>query len=235
MKNEDSDQIIRNLLLDIVAEEYFEELSAKDPVFTSIHFQQQMNKMLSNPNAWLKKHQHSLVKRVMKMVAIICLTISVMFGSLVMLNPRVRAAVIEWIIEFYETHIVYSSFGKHSSAGLPDYVIADLPDEYSVVGVPTELLDGVEVTYENLNGQRFYFQYMYITEGSALLINTEDMVVTEITINGNKGHLYTSCDSEQSNIITWYDSEEMIQFTIDGFLDNDTLLTLAKSVRIMNK
>ena len=105
----------------------------------------------------------------------------------------------------------------------------------SVVGVPTDLLDGVEVTYENLNGQRFYFQYMYITEGSALLINTEDMVVTEITINGNKGHLYTSCDSEQSNIITWYDSEEMIQFTIDGFLDNDTLLTLAKSVRIMNK
>lgn len=49
------------------------------------------------------------------------------------------------------------------------------------------------------------FEYMRVEEGSAIIIDAENMEVTEIGVNGCPGHLYISVDPEQSNCITWYD------------------------------
>ena len=74
------------------------------------------------------------------------------------------------------------------------------------------------------------FEYMRVEEGSAIIIDAENMEVTEIGVNGCPGHLYISVDPEQSNCITWYDNGAKMQFIIDGFLEGNELQKMAASV-----
>lgn len=69
-----------------------------------------------------------------------------------------------------------------------------------------------------------------VSEGSAIIIDAENMEVTEIGVNGCPGHLYISVDPEQSNCITWYDNGAKMQFIIDGFLEGNELQKMAASV-----
>ena len=77
---------------------------------------------------------------------------------------------------------------------------------------------------------RMRFEYMRVEEGSAIIIDAENMEVTEIGVNGCPGHLYISVDPEQSNCITWYDNGAKMQFIIDGFLEGNELQKMAASV-----
>ena len=71
---------------------------------------------------------------------------------------------------------------------------------------------------------------MRVEEGTAIIIDAENMEVTEIGVNGCPGHLYISVDPEQSNCITWYDNGAKMQFIIDGFLEGNELQKMAASV-----
>ena len=71
-----------------------------------------------------------------------------------------------------------------------------------------------------------------IEEGSAIIIDAENMEVTEIGVNGCPGHLYISVDPEQSNCITWYDNGAKMQFIIDGFLEGNELQMLLCQIHI---
>lgn len=56
---------------------------------------------------------------------------------------------------------------------------------------------------------------MRAEEGSAIVMNTENMEILEVEINGDTEHLYISQGSEQSNCITGYDARSEIQFMIE--------------------
>lgn len=76
------------------------------------------------------------------------------------------------------------------------------------------LFNNTEIIYENSDGEILRFEYMRVEEGSAIIIDAENMEVTEIGVNGCPGHLYISVDPEQSNCITWYDNGAKMQFII---------------------
>ena len=98
------------------------------------------------------------------------------------------------------------------------------------IGIPQELPNNTEIIYENSDGEILRFEYMRVEEGSAIIIDAENMEVTEIGVNGCPGHLYISVDPEQSNCITWYDNGAKMQFIIDGFLEGNELQKMAASV-----
>lgn len=56
------------------------------------------------------------------------------------------------------------------------------------------------------------------------------MDIIEIEDNDFWGHVYISKDVNQSNLITWLDEKDEVQFVIDGFFDSIKLVELAKSV-----
>jgi hypothetical protein len=100
--------------------------------------------------------------------------------------------------------------------------------------MPLVLPNDIEINYENESGDTIRFEYMRVEEGSAIVMDTENMEILEIEINGNSGHLYMSQDNEQSNCITWYDDREKMQFIIDGFLEGNELQKMATSVLQVN-
>lgn len=227
------DRLIQNILLDAIAEEYATELVSTEVVTTSVHFQHQMKRMLANPNKWVKRHRQPLWRKYLQKVAVFLLVCSITFGTVMVVSPTVRATVIEWVIEWYETYIVYRFFGTSDISEMPRYNITELPSGYNSVGKTREVVDGMVIIYESEENM-IYFEYAHTEDGSALIVNIEGVEIYEIRVNESYGHLYLSKDSKESNIIIWYDEQEKIQFMIDGFVSQDELLKMARSVSLYN-
>ncbi len=222
--------VLQSILLDVASKEFAEELNDKEEVTTSAYFQNQMQRMIENPMRWAKQRQKPIWKKVMQTAAAVLIVCSLMLGSIMMVSPTARAAIIEWVIEWYEDSVIYRFFGKPFFGDMPRYKIAELPVGYHDTEMPQVLPNNIEIDYEDENGNAIRFEYMRVEEGSAIVIDTENMEVLEIEINGNLGHLYMSQDREQSSCITWYDAQSGIQFMIDGSFERDDLVDMAKSV-----
>lgn len=224
--------IIRNILLDAASSEFAEELSNSEPVANSVSFQRQMRRMMANPTSWAKLKRRPVWKRTLQTAAVILLACSITLGSIMVASPNARAAIIEWVIEWYENSIIYRFFGEPVFEDMPRYQIVNLPSGYCDTEEHLELPNNTEVTYENENGDMIRFEYMRVEEGSAIVMDTENMEISEIEINKCFGHLYMSQDPQQSSFITWYDDIKGIQFVIDGFFDKVALVSMAESVSL---
>lgn len=97
----------------------------------SPRFKRQMMAMMNNPNKWAERHKRDYRRRFVKVVATIVLTCSLPFGVLTVASPTVRAAVIDWVVEWYESSIIYKFFGESDSTKLPLYEVIDLPFDYT--------------------------------------------------------------------------------------------------------
>lgn len=234
MSNIEDNRLIQNILLDAAAEEYAAELASTEEITTSPHFQRQMKKMLANPNSWAKQRKRPLWKQCLSRVAMLLLVCSLTLGAMMVVSPTVRATVIDWVIEWYETHISYRFFGKSNSDEMPSYDIVKLPSGYKKVDEIREIIDSVSVLYENEKHDTIYFKYSRMRDGIVLDISTENMEIYEINVNNCYGNFYLSTDPQQSNTLVWFNEQEEIKFIIDGFCDKDELLEMARSISLCN-
>lgn len=123
--------IIKGVLLEAISRDFSEELSNNKEVSVSPRFKRQMMAMMNNPNKWAERHKRDYRRRFVKVVATIVLTCSLPFGVLTVASPTVRAAVIDWVVEWYESSIIYKFFGESDSTKLPlyeelDYLIVSM-------------------------------------------------------------------------------------------------------------
>ena len=234
MTNIEDNRFIQNILLDAAAEEYAAELASTEDVITSLHFQRQMKKMLANPNTWAKQRKHPLWKQCLTRVAMLLLVCSLTLGAMMAVSPAVRAAIIDWVIEWYETHISYRFFGESNSDEMPSYNIVKLPSGYKKVNEIREIIDSVSILYEDEKNDTIYFKYSRMRDGIVLDISTENMEIYDISVHNCHGYFYLSTDQQQSNILVWFDEQEKMKFLIDGFYDKDELLEMAKSIVLCN-
>lgn len=163
--------IIKGVLLEAISRDFSEELSNNKEVSVSPRFKRQMMAMMNNPNKWAERHKRDYRRRFVKVVATIVLTCSLPFGVLTVASPTVRAAVIDWVVEWYESSIIYKFFGESDSTKLPLYEVIDLPFDYTRIGIPQELPNNTEIIYENSDGEILRFEYMRVEEGSAIIID----------------------------------------------------------------
>lgn len=234
MNELDKNIIIKNALLDAAAKDFSEELSTHETVAVSIQFQRQMRIMKANPNSWARRQKKPVWKQFMQAVAMILLVSSVMIGTILAVSPTARAMIVEWVTEWYENSVIYRFFGEPMFSDLPQYKITDLPSGYYDTETPLKLPNNTEITYENSLGEVIKFEYMRIEEGSLIVMDTKNMLISEIEINECFGHLYISQDPQQSNCITWYDNLDGIQFIIDGYFDGEELASMAESVALVD-
>lgn len=130
-------------------------------------------------------------------VAVFLLVCSLTLGTIMVASPTVRAAVVAWFIEWYDTHIIYRFSGKPNAEIVPEYEITELPSGYVAPGEVQELIDGRAITYRNVVGDTIYFEYVHVESGSALMVKTERVESTEVKVNGHAGYLYLSKDLEE--------------------------------------
>ncbi|WMJ75952.1 MULTISPECIES: DUF4367 domain-containing protein [unclassified Sedimentibacter] len=229
MTDEEVDKLMRRILLDALQLEWADYLKNTSPVETSKQYRYAMQKMLADPLAWYRKETRPIWKKSLQVVASIVMAFTIALGSLMAASPTVRAAVLQWVREWYDTHIVYQYSGEATQAEMPQYQIADLPEGYVEID-RSELPGYVSVTYQNADEEILYLDYSFIQQGAASDFVTDSMEVSEITVNGCHGQLFLSKTPEQTSAITWIDVDKNLQFTVDGFLNETEILNVAESV-----
>ena len=151
-------------------------------------------------------------------------------------SPTVRAAVVRWVTEWYETHVVYRFSGEQLSGEMPQYEITDLPGGY----VEDERVDWptyISIIYRKANDENapwIYLRYVYMQQGTVNNIGTEGADIIPVTVNGIEGQLYLARNPDESDsTITWIDPDKNIAFVVDAALDADSILHIAESVSLV--
>lgn len=236
MTDKELDRLMRCVLLDSM--ERRETTATTGPVFTpSARHNREIRSMLADPIGWAHRRTRPVWKKVVQRVAVILLVFSLSLGSLMAVSPTVRAAVIRWVVEWYEDQIIYRYSGEMFTGKMPQYEITALPEGY--VEMEEEREDDsnyVFRAYRNAELQKtIYFDYISMQQGSASAILQKDSVtILPVTVNGMSGQLFLEDDWENiRSIITWIDPERNLQFALNACLDETGMLAIAESVSLI--
>ena len=236
MTDRELDRMMQHVLLDAIKRDCEKETDDVPAFKPTRHYQRQIAAMLSDPLKWARKRARPIWKSALQKVAMILLVFTLSLGSLMAVSPTVRAAVVRWVTEWYETHVVYRFSGEQISGEMPQYEITDLPEGYA----ETERVEWpsyVSIIYQKVNDENapwIYLQYIYMQQGASSNFEIENADIIPVTVNGLEGQLYLTKDSEQSDsTITWIDPNENILFAVSAALGADDILHIAESVSLV--
>ena len=233
MTDQELDKMMRRVLCDAIQLDCESASEPVAPFIPSHRHQQQMQAMLKRPLSWINGKTRPLWKQVLQRVAVILLVASVAFGGVMAISPTARAAVVRWVVEWYEMHIVFRYAGEDRTEEMPQYTVENLPDGYTEV----ERIIGhsaVSVLYENSAGGIICLDYNYIHEGGTSIFDSSgnDMdEVVSVTVGKHSGLLFIPKDPDAMLTITWIDENENIQFVLTADLDDDAILRMAECVK----
>ena len=142
-----------------------------------------------------REERRHIRRKVLQKAAAILLIISIGFSAVMTISPTVRAVVISWFVEWYETHVIYRYVGEDVSGELLRYGITELPDGYQETERITDPL-WVSVIYENSDGGIIYLDYNLIQQGGANAFISGDDTVVDVTVNQLSGQLFIPLNSE---------------------------------------
>lgn len=222
------DGMLRRVLFDALRNEEADREEGECIFAPSKNYLRQMKLMQKNPIKWLRNRSKPVWKVIVQKVAIILLIASLGLGSVMAVSPTARAAVIRWVIELYETHIVYRFYGEPTAAKMPNYVIENLPEKY----VETDRIEtdaSVSLFYEDFNGGFICFDYIHVQQGAGAIMTTQENV-EDVTVNGLQGQLFVPTDTRSVTTVVWIDPQVNMQFMIESALEPISVMELAESV-----
>lgn len=231
MTDQELDQLMRRVLLDVAAKNEQKENPIQE-FHASRQYQHEIQKMLRDPLSWAKRRDRPVWKRWMQRVAAVFLAVFIGLGGAMVISPTVRAAVIQWVTEWYETHIVYRYSGEDIQGEMPQYGITALPNGYQEIGKDIGPAS-VSVAYENEDHDLIFLDYTFMEEGAANLIVTEGFQAEDILINDYEGTLFMPDDPQDMSTLTWIDPEENIQFALNASLSKNAILYMAEEVSLV--
>ena len=236
MTDRELDRMMQHVLLDAIKRDCEKETDDVPAFKPTRHYQRQIAAMLSDPLKWARKRARPIWKSALQKVAMILLVFTLSLGSLMAVSPTVRAAVVRWVTEWYETHVVYRFSGEQITDEMPQYEVTDLPEGYAEIE-RVEWPSYVSIIYQNVNDENaswIYLQYIYMQQGASGNFGIENADIIPVTVNGLEGQLYLTKDSEQSDsTITWIDPNENILFAVSAALGADNILHIAESVSLV--
>lgn len=235
MTDRELDRMMQHVLLDAIKRDCEKETDDVPAFKPTRHYQRQIAAMLSDPLKWAQKRARPLWKNVAQKIAVILLVFSLSLGSLMAVSPTVRAAVVRWVTEWYETHVVYRFSGEQIADEMPQYEVTDLPEGYA----ETERVEWpsyVSIIYQNVNDENaswIYLQYIYMQQGASSNFGIENADIIPVTVNGLEGQLYLTRDTEGADsTITWIVPDENMLFAVGAALNANDILHIAESVSL---
>lgn len=235
MTDQELDSLMRRVLMDAIRKDEEYAIEETDSFIPSRKHQRQMKEMLSDPLKWMHNKTRPVWKLAVQRVAVILLIASLGLGSVMAVSPTVRAALIRWVTEWYETHIVYRYFDDQpKTEDVFHFTIQGIPQGYEEVE-RVELPSSGSVVYEDGAGDVIYFDYTYMHQGSGTFVALDGENVENVTVAGMSGQCFVSDVEGNFNSLTWIDEEYNVQFIIDCVLDVDDLISMAESVKPIKK
>lgn len=234
MTDQELEKLMRKVLSDAIELDCM-EIDELEVSFAPSHLHQnRMRTMLKDPLNWKRKRERPYWKRALRRVAVALLVISIVFGNVMAFSPMARAAVVRWVVEWYETLVVYRYSGEKISGEMPRYEITKLPEGYG----ETERLENsasVSVVYEDDAGGIICLDYNYMQDGGTNVYAPGDDDIIEVTIGRTKGQLFIPKDPGNMLTITWINEGTNIQFVIVADFDQMSMINLAESVQSKSK
>jgi hypothetical protein len=237
MTDRELDALMQRVLLDSLRLDW-EKKAAPEPSFVpSARYKRQVAGMLADPLAWERKRRIPIWKSILRQAAVVLLIISLGFGSLLAASPTVRAGFLQWIAEWYETHVTYRYTGTDMAGAMPQYEITELPEGYAEVeSERIEWPGQIDVVYRNeRDGQSIYLNYVQMSQGHASDFEIKkDSEIISVKVNGLDGQFFRqTVGNSKWNMITWIDPNNGLQFSVEACFDKTDILNIAESVSLV--
>ena len=174
---------------------------------------------------------HPIQTLILQWVASVILVLFVGLATIMAISPTVRANVLGWIREQYESFIAYYFVDEPSSQNRnTEFFIDCLNTEYSLVYSSVEGNIHHQV-YEDNNGICIDFTYATNYTQNCFYIKQDNYEIHHISINGKAGDIYISIDGCEKNSVIWFDEESKIMFYIAANIDPDGLISFAERMK----
>lgn len=231
MNDDAFDALLRQGLL-CAAQEDLRDLpcDAALPELSPAYLHQRM-RLTANPFGYAKRKLRPVWQKALRSAASLLLAGALGLGAAMAVSPSVRADVVQWLREIYETHVIYWFGGEQQpiTAEMPQYEIGELPEGY--VEVIRNTAPGYfEIIYENKDGLRIYFSYMTMQQGGASMFYAEQATVMDVLVNGLPGQFFQSENAEISSALAWVDEAANLFFSLDLLAEKNVILHIAESV-----
>ena len=175
-----------------------------------------------------KKKRRSPLQR----VAAVFLAILIGSGTWLGVDAEARAAFISWFREFTGDSAVYTYVGEVPESEITDYHCSWLPEGVEAIETEASKTSG-HVVYTSSDNDFAVFSYTYMHSGTAvhLFPSEEELVHTEMQINGMHADFYEEPGENYSCFIIWFDEENQLFFDINGNLSKEETISMAESVQ----
>jgi len=158
-------------------------------------------------------------------LAVLLIAVTLVFG-LLMLNPNVRAAVRDVIIEWHDKFTSFTFSGE----------IADIAIEWRPIYLPEGFVESevlkygafTDIIYTNHEGVEIRFSFTDAHDGFSASIDNENRLIESVEINGIDAFVMTSLSVDVEHGIIWNSGGYF--FELWSFLSISELQRIAESV-----
>lgn len=175
------------------------------------------------------KVKYASTYSIMKRVACAIIAIVLCGSMLLMLNTEVRAAVVGWIKDTFNSFTGYFFAGQINEEPAPKgYDFEEVPEGYTFLD-RIDIEDSSTILYISPEGFILELSYGFSTDANAFFFKPEDHTHTQENINGTTMDIYLSNDPQYASSIIWSINDNVI-FIISANCDKDGLIELTKNV-----
>lgn len=178
----------------------------------------------------LFRQNHPVLMRGLQSAAVLFLTITVLFGSLLTVSTDAREFVSGWVNTKIETvyHFYYEGNPSQGDSST-EYVLGWMPDGYTLL--ETVELPGQEIyTYVDADKKWLLtFSYSADSSDADIFLLNADCAEKEVIVNGLAAMLYIPFNDD-SPAIVWEDREKGVLFLITAQVSEEDLIKMAENI-----
>lgn len=223
--------MITDEMLAVAAKELSLIISATfpDPVKEVHHFSLRFKRKMMR---LIKKTNHPTRYLWTQRVAGFVLVLFVGFMIIFTASPTVRASVIGWIKEQYESYIeyFYPDVIVEKEEANHSFEITGLPEHYSEES-RIEVDGSCMVVYSNGNGDYIDFIYSKDQNAGNFMLKEDGTTILRTNIGHYEADIYLPDNPNNSTSIIWYNTHYNMIFYISAVSESENLLLWAESVK----
>lgn len=156
------------------------------------------------------------------------------FSMICAFHTEVRAAVVAWFKETFETYTTYW-FSSSEEKSLPEYELTWVPAGYEII-IDDALPESRTLVYQygDEATKSFVFSYSLAKEDSVSTLYTFDdgYIIEDVSINGHHGEFYESIGGLESHALIWLDENTNTVNKIIAYLSKQDIIEIANKIKI---
>lgn len=189
----------------------------------SLRFNQKMKKLVRRT---IQPTRYLWTRRIAGFILALFVGFMVVFT----ISPSVRASVIGWIKDKYESYIEYFFPDNRNNTTIKSFSIDALPKDYEEVQ-RFELDTVCMVQYSNPNGSFIDFVYSKDPDAGNMMVKVEGTTIIHTNVQGYEADLYCPNNPEDATGIIWYNNKYNTIFYISALCSDAEIIAMANSVK----